>query len=328
MVDRVKAVMLGQCVHETDANEYLPRVNTDDYEQHSHQVYLGSRVVSPWSYTPEDYDPPDHTDKTFFNGLNGRADPPRALPPAEVGRRLTYEGPVTFEPAQSGTANNALSRPLNPRGRTGLRGRGRLCFWGPNHAVDVLLTRFHPVTHHLQLALVQPFVANRGRGLLNEIQGRRVSRTGAETRCSRLSHTIITAMATTEESLSRVGQRVRATVWATKVKRDSRERRASALGVGGSQHGSLMTQSGHLVSRRSFNHSTKKTGAWCFPRKMLDDRLADGASSEAMDILLKDGAMASSRSRRALVTFAHQVPSTTRPSPSHHASPFQPRFPG
>ncbi|XP_035224664.1 ADP-ribose pyrophosphatase, mitochondrial-like [Stegodyphus dumicola] len=31
--------------------------------------------------------------------------------------------------------------PLNPKGRTGLSGRGRLGRWGPNHAVDAVVTR-------------------------------------------------------------------------------------------------------------------------------------------------------------------------------------------
>eukprot|EP00053_Salpingoeca_punica_P025338 m.16890 g.16890 ORF g.16890 m.16890 type:complete len:1448 (+) comp7747_c0_seq1:367-4710(+) len=33
-------------------------------------------------------------------------------------------------------------RPLNPRGRTGICGRGELYRWGPNHAVDVIVTRW------------------------------------------------------------------------------------------------------------------------------------------------------------------------------------------
>lgn len=32
-------------------------------------------------------------------------------------------------------------RPLNPYGRTGLCGRGRLYYWGPNHAADPIVTR-------------------------------------------------------------------------------------------------------------------------------------------------------------------------------------------
>lgn len=34
------------------------------------------------------------------------------------------------------------SYPLNPCGRTGLRGRGRLGRWGPNHAVDAIVSRW------------------------------------------------------------------------------------------------------------------------------------------------------------------------------------------
>ncbi|KFM81109.1 ADP-ribose pyrophosphatase, mitochondrial, partial [Stegodyphus mimosarum] len=36
--------------------------------------------------------------------------------------------------------------PLNPRGRTGLSGRGRLGRWGPNHAVDAVVTRWKRVS--------------------------------------------------------------------------------------------------------------------------------------------------------------------------------------
>lgn len=33
-------------------------------------------------------------------------------------------------------------RPLNPLGRTGLKGRGLLGRWGPNHAADPIVTRW------------------------------------------------------------------------------------------------------------------------------------------------------------------------------------------
>ena len=32
--------------------------------------------------------------------------------------------------------------PLNPLGRTGLKGRGSLIFWGPNHAIEAIFTRW------------------------------------------------------------------------------------------------------------------------------------------------------------------------------------------
>ena len=35
-------------------------------------------------------------------------------------------------------------KPLNPRGRTGLAGRGCLDYWGPNHVCEPIITRFHP----------------------------------------------------------------------------------------------------------------------------------------------------------------------------------------
>ena len=31
--------------------------------------------------------------------------------------------------------------PINPHGRTGLAGRGKLWYWGPNHAGDPVVTR-------------------------------------------------------------------------------------------------------------------------------------------------------------------------------------------
>ena len=33
-------------------------------------------------------------------------------------------------------------RPINPKGRTGITGRGQLGKWGPNHAADPIVTRF------------------------------------------------------------------------------------------------------------------------------------------------------------------------------------------
>jgi hypothetical protein len=32
--------------------------------------------------------------------------------------------------------------PLNPMGRTGITGRGLLNYWGPNHVIEAVFTRF------------------------------------------------------------------------------------------------------------------------------------------------------------------------------------------
>ena len=58
---------------------------------------------------------------------------------------MTFESNWCFDPE---------GRPLNPRGRTGMRGRGLLGKWGPNHAADPIVTRFHPETGVLQLVAI------------------------------------------------------------------------------------------------------------------------------------------------------------------------------
>ena len=73
-----------------------------------------------------------------------------------IERRLTFEGPLQFEEGNASLApNGGRGRPLNPRGRTGLAGRGLLGKWGPNHAADPIVTRLHPTTNQLQVVVVK-----------------------------------------------------------------------------------------------------------------------------------------------------------------------------
>ena len=48
--------------------------------------------------------------------------------------RTSYEGVYKVEPD--------TNLPLNPRGRTGIRGRGKLGRFGPNHAADPIVSRW------------------------------------------------------------------------------------------------------------------------------------------------------------------------------------------
>lgn len=48
----------------------------------------------------------------------------------------------------SGKYNIKNNYPINPVGRTGLRGRGMLGRWGPNHAADPLVTRWRRDQHN------------------------------------------------------------------------------------------------------------------------------------------------------------------------------------
>lgn len=45
--------------------------------------------------------------------------------------------------------------PLNPRGRTGLAGRGDLPHWGPNYQANALVTRVNPDTEDMEVLLVK-----------------------------------------------------------------------------------------------------------------------------------------------------------------------------
>ena len=65
---------------------------------------------------------------------------------ADLARRSSCSGPLHF---------SAEGRPLNPCGRTGLGGRGFFWRWGPNLAVDPIITRVNPGTRALEFALVK-----------------------------------------------------------------------------------------------------------------------------------------------------------------------------
>jgi ADP-ribose pyrophosphatase len=113
--------------------------------------YKGKRVpvpddLVPWSRDFPSYNPDDFTTDHVLNEgtVQGWADP--RTPPTDLKQqRKSYEAPIAFNGG----------RPLNPRGRTGVRGRGLLGKWGPNHAADPIVTRYHPQTGKLQFVAVR-----------------------------------------------------------------------------------------------------------------------------------------------------------------------------
>eukprot|EP00051_Salpingoeca_urceolata_P015365 m.199020 g.199020 ORF g.199020 m.199020 type:complete len:307 (+) comp18382_c0_seq10:705-1625(+) len=89
-------------------------------------------------------DPADNLDAIPFNAIDRKVN------------RKSHEGPYEIEPT--------THRPRNPHGRTGLRGRGLLGRWGPNHAVDPIVTRWKrgadgTILHDEQGLRVVEFVA-------------------------------------------------------------------------------------------------------------------------------------------------------------------------
>lgn len=126
------------------------------------KVQAGPRVavedaLVPWSvpwegppYTPEDYT------STKVRKVSGKgADPEdfREITRAQWEERMFYRGERRRMILPSFDADG---RPLNPIGRTGLRGRGNLFRWGPNYAADIVVTRWKPDAQGLLEMLVKP----------------------------------------------------------------------------------------------------------------------------------------------------------------------------
>ena len=115
--------------------------------------YKGKRVpvenkLVPWSEEATSYLPDEFTDDSVLTKgvAEGWADPPTPQQVTDLMERKSYEAPIRFDDA---------GMPLNPRGRTGLRGRGLLGQWGPNHAADPIVTRYNPQTGKLQLVALR-----------------------------------------------------------------------------------------------------------------------------------------------------------------------------
>ncbi|CAF4488653.1 unnamed protein product [Rotaria socialis] len=92
-----------------------------------------------WHTTFLDYFPNEYTTEKVQR--NPRADP---CDPSEINKfnqldtkidRRSFTGHYYVDPI--------TNRPRNPIGRTGITGRGRLYYWGPNHAGDSVITRWH-----------------------------------------------------------------------------------------------------------------------------------------------------------------------------------------
>eukprot|EP00300_Choanocystis_sp_HF-7_P012105 c17749_g1_i2.p1 GENE.c17749_g1_i2~~c17749_g1_i2.p1 ORF type:complete len:744 (+),score=131.52 c17749_g1_i2:64-2232(+) len=101
----------------------------------------------PWEVDFTGYEPP------YFVHQSVLATEQRAIEvdlesmsPEVLQARRSCTGPIVFD---------AHDKPRNPFGRTGLRGRGLLARWGPNKAVNVIVTRHHPTLGVLQMVSIQ-----------------------------------------------------------------------------------------------------------------------------------------------------------------------------
>ncbi|KAK6737888.1 hypothetical protein RB195_020159 [Necator americanus] len=90
----------------------------------------------PWAVEFPDYNPPDYTDPSTLS--RKWADPE---PTSGEFKWNSMDGKINRVSFVCDYSLDTSSRPINPMGRTGLRGRGVLGRWGPNHAADPLVTR-------------------------------------------------------------------------------------------------------------------------------------------------------------------------------------------
>uniref|UniRef100_T1GDY3 Uncharacterized protein n=1 Tax=Megaselia scalaris TaxID=36166 RepID=T1GDY3_MEGSC len=142
----MKVLTPGVFVHRNCVNARYPFSRFQRFTLEADQV--------PWTRTLANYCPPDYTSE----GIHGKpwADPDIhnliASWNAEDGllSRKSYNGLYYLD---------GEGRPLNIIGRTGIRGRGVLGRWGPNHAADPLVTRWKQDSNSdkkvLQIILIQ-----------------------------------------------------------------------------------------------------------------------------------------------------------------------------
>lgn len=101
-----------------------------------------------WNQPLPNYFPPEYTAGVVFQNEGKWADPRdvHAVQRQFMTLNNGQEQPVTLD---------ALGRPLNPLGRTGIQGRGLLGRWGRNQAGDPLVTRSSPENERIQLLVIE-----------------------------------------------------------------------------------------------------------------------------------------------------------------------------
>jgi len=101
---------------------------------------------SPWMLDCEGYDPPYHVDSSVLQSDRTQDDEGWADP--EDFPKVATEARIS-----GSKFHGDDGKPLNPRGRTGLEGRGLLGLWGPNLSVAALVVRKNPDSGHVEMML-------------------------------------------------------------------------------------------------------------------------------------------------------------------------------
>eukprot|EP00300_Choanocystis_sp_HF-7_P033604 c45986_g1_i1.p1 GENE.c45986_g1_i1~~c45986_g1_i1.p1 ORF type:complete len:314 (+),score=48.02 c45986_g1_i1:48-989(+) len=119
-----------------------------DYPRYPKRTDVPDDLVSwdiPWpEYAPIEFTHPKIFENDRTQTPKGYADPVR-LSPEELHARKSF----------CGFSLDAEGMPLNPVGRTGMKGRGGLGLWGPNHAADPIVTRINPINGQLEMVVIK-----------------------------------------------------------------------------------------------------------------------------------------------------------------------------
>ena len=101
----------------------------------------------PWSTKFAEYKPVEYEDAVLEGAPWADAADFKSISAELIRKRVSAEGAMVLD--------KTTGRPLNPRGRTGITGRGLLGKWGPNFAADPIVTRFHPTEGQLQVVVIE-----------------------------------------------------------------------------------------------------------------------------------------------------------------------------
>lgn len=96
-------------------------------------------------YTPPYYVSPVVLNNDYSRNPTGWADPEDVALITEIPHK-SFSGALRHD---------AMGRPLNPFGRTGIAGRGLLGKWGPNYAADPIITRINRNEGTVEMLAVQ-----------------------------------------------------------------------------------------------------------------------------------------------------------------------------
>ncbi len=105
---------------------------------------------TPWEVDYPEYVPPYYVAPTVLENdctkkAGGWADPEDISQVEELPVE-SFEGPLS---------RDEQGRPLNPRGRSGMAGRGLLGKWGPNYAADPIITRVNQRFGDVEMLAIQ-----------------------------------------------------------------------------------------------------------------------------------------------------------------------------